>query len=43
VRAVVQLVSYASVSIDGQMKARIENGLLIFLGIEETDSKEDGE
>ena len=42
-RAVIQRVSYASVSIDGQEKARIENGLLIFLGIEEADTKEDGE
>lgn len=40
-RAVIQRVSYASVSIDRQEKARIENGLLILLGIEETDSKED--
>jgi D-tyrosyl-tRNA(Tyr) deacylase len=42
-RAVIQRVSFASVSIDGQEKARIENGLLIFLGIEEADSTEDGE
>ena len=42
-RAVIQRVSYASVSIDGQEKARIEYGLLIFLGIEEADTKEDGE
>ncbi len=40
-RAVIQRVSYASVSIDKQEKARIENGLLILLGIEEADSKED--
>ncbi len=40
-RAVIQRVSYASVSIDRQEKARIENGLLILLGIEEADSKED--
>lgn len=40
-RAVIQRVSYASVSIDRQEKARIENGLLILLGIEETDTKED--
>ena len=40
-RAVIQRVSYASVSIDRQEKARIENGLLILLGIEEADSQED--
>ena len=40
-RAVIQRVSYASVSIDWQEKARIENGLLILLGIEEADSQED--
>lgn len=40
-RAVIQRVSYASVSIERQEKARIENGLLILLGIEETDTKED--
>lgn len=40
-RAVIQRVSFASVSIDRQEKARIENGLLIFLGIEEADSLED--
>jgi D-aminoacyl-tRNA deacylase len=40
-RAVIQRVSFASVSIDRQEKARIANGLLIFLGIEEADGKED--
>jgi D-tyrosyl-tRNA(Tyr) deacylase len=40
-RAVIQRVSYASVSIDRQEKAHIENGLLILLGIEEADGKED--
>ena len=40
-RAVIQRVNFASVSIEGQEKARIGNGLLIFLGIEETDSRED--
>ncbi len=40
-RAVIQRVSFASVSIDTQEKARIENGLLVFLGIEEADSHED--
>jgi len=40
-RAVIQRVSYASVSIDRQEKARIKNGLLILLGIEEADGQED--
>jgi len=40
-RAVIQRVSFASVSIDRQEKARIENGLLIFLGIEEAENNED--
>ena len=40
-RAVIQRVSYASVGIEGREKARIDKGLLIFLGIEETDSRED--
>jgi len=40
-RAVIQRVRFASVSIDRQEKARIENGLLILLGIEDTDSQED--
>ena len=40
-RAVIQRVSFASVSIGMQEKARIENGLLIFLGIEEADNKKD--
>jgi len=40
-RAVIQRVSFASVSIDTLEKARIENGLLIFLGIEDADSRED--
>jgi D-tyrosyl-tRNA(Tyr) deacylase len=40
-RAVIQRVNFASVSIDKQERARIENGLLILLGIEETDTRED--
>ena len=40
-RAVLQRVSFASVAIEGREKARIKNGLLIFLGIEEADSQED--
>jgi D-tyrosyl-tRNA(Tyr) deacylase len=40
-RAVIQRVTQASVSIDGREKAKINNGLLILLGIEEQDNKED--
>jgi D-tyrosyl-tRNA(Tyr) deacylase len=40
-RAVIQRVSKASVSIDGIVKSRIGLGMLVLLGIEETDSQED--
>ncbi|MFI5163735.1 MAG: D-aminoacyl-tRNA deacylase [Bacteroidia bacterium] len=40
-RAVIQRVTHASVTIDGQLKSSIKNGLLIFLGIEEADANED--
>ena len=40
-RAVIQRVSFASVSIDNTDKARMGNGLLILLGIEEADTIED--
>ncbi len=40
-RAVIQRVTHASVSIEGQLKSFIKNGLLILLGIEETDTIED--
>ena len=40
-RAVVQRVSNASVTIDGKIYSSIEKGLLILLGIEEADTKED--
>lgn len=40
-RAVIQRVSRASVTIDGLVNGKIENGLLVFLGIEDTDNKED--
>jgi D-tyrosyl-tRNA(Tyr) deacylase len=40
-RAVIQRVSHASVTIDRKESARIKNGLLILLGIEEADSRED--
>ena len=40
-RVVIQRVSNASVSIEGKIKSIIDEGLLILLGIEENDSKED--
>jgi D-tyrosyl-tRNA(Tyr) deacylase len=40
-RAVIQRVSAASVSIGGKEKAAIKKGLLVLLGIEETDSQAD--
>jgi len=40
-RAIIQRVSQASVKIEETLKAKIEQGLLIFLGIEDADTKED--
>lgn len=40
-RAVIQRVSQASVAIDGKIHAQINTGLVVFLGIEDADSKED--
>ena len=40
-RAVIQQVSSASVTIDGQVKSDIKIGLLILLGIEDEDCDED--
>ncbi|EJW92960.1 D-tyrosyl-tRNA(Tyr) deacylase [gut metagenome] len=40
-RVVIQRVRHASVTIDGQLKSAIQNGLLILLGIEPTDQEED--
>ena len=40
-RAVIQRVSQASVSIDKQVKSSIGNGLLILLGIVDSDTSED--
>jgi D-tyrosyl-tRNA(Tyr) deacylase len=40
-RAVIQRVSEASVTIDGNVHSRIGNGLLILLGIEDADGDED--
>ncbi len=39
--AVIQRVSEASVTIDGQLKSKIERGLLILIGIEDVDGDED--
>ena len=40
-RTVVQRVKYASVNIDGKVKSRIEQGLLILLGVEDSDNQND--
>jgi D-tyrosyl-tRNA(Tyr) deacylase len=40
-RVVIQRVSKASVTINNNVKSEIGNGLLILLGIEETDDQED--
>ncbi len=40
-RTVIQRVHHASVSIEGQTKSSIKQGLLILLGIEDADTEED--
>lgn len=40
-RVLIQRVSNSSVEIDGKIKSSIENGLLIFVGIEDTDQDVD--
>ncbi|MEG2854356.1 MULTISPECIES: D-aminoacyl-tRNA deacylase [Bacteroides] len=40
-RVVIQRVSHASVTINGQCKSAIASGMLILVGIEESDSTED--
>ncbi|MBR3283720.1 MAG: D-tyrosyl-tRNA(Tyr) deacylase [Alloprevotella sp.] len=42
-RAVVQRVSQASVSISGNVKSQIAHGLLVLLGIEDADTQEDAD
>lgn len=42
-RAVIQRVSYASCTVDNQVTGAVENGLLILLGVEDEDTKEDME
>ncbi len=39
--AVIQRVNYAKVTVNNQVVGKIGNGLLIFLGIEHSDNKED--
>lgn len=40
-RAVIQRVSRASVAIEGKEKGKIENGLLVLIGIEDADTMDD--
>ena len=42
-RAVIQRVSKASVTIDNKIYSQIKNGLLVLVGIEDADTAEDGE
>lgn len=42
-KAVIQRVKYASVKVDGEIIGAIDNGFLVFLGVSETDTKEDVE
>ena len=42
-RAVIQRVQHASVTIDGKLKSRIQRGFLVLLGIEDADTEEDME
>jgi len=42
-RAVIQRVSHASVTIDGILKSSIGQGLLVLLGIEDADTSQDAE
>jgi len=40
-RAVIQRVTKASVTIEGKINGQIENGLLVLMGIEDADTSED--
>ncbi|MGN6163688.1 MAG: D-aminoacyl-tRNA deacylase [Flavisolibacter sp.] len=40
-KAVIQRVSKATVTIEGKINGKIENGLVVFLGIEDADTAED--
>jgi len=41
VRAVIQRVSRASVTVDNKLVSKIEKGILLLLGVEDTDTKDD--
>lgn len=40
-RVLIQRVKHASVTINNQLKSKIENGLLIFVGVEDEDQTDD--
>ena len=40
-RAVIQRVNFASVTVNGQIKSEIKKGLLLLVGIEDTDNEDD--
>lgn len=40
-RTVIQRVQYCSVTIDGKVKSKIGNGMLVLVGIEDRDTQED--
>jgi D-tyrosyl-tRNA(Tyr) deacylase len=40
-RAVIQRVTRASVTIDGEIKSAVANGLMVLVGIEDTDTRDD--
>ena len=42
-RAVIQRVQHASVTIDSKLKSQIQKGFLVLLGIEDADTEEDKE
>lgn len=42
-KAVVQRVTHASVSVDGEIKGQIGNGFLILLGVGQNDTEEDAD
>ncbi len=42
-RAIIQRVTQASVSVDGQVVSRIESGLLVLLGVEQGDAQRDAD
>ena len=40
-RAVIQRVAWASVTVEGQVVSKIQKGLLVLLGIEDADTSDD--